>query len=113
MFTPIGHGFGLLAGIFGAIVWAIGTFILLLILIGLIVLLARFLWFGTKASQRYLELNGSPAPRVRTAPPAPAPAAPAAKAATPTTTTAPAAPAAKAPATTTKPVTKPRTTPKP
>ena len=113
MFTPIGHGFGLLAGIFGAIVWAIGTFILLLIVIGLIVLLARFLWFGTKASQRYLELNGSPAPRVRTAPPAaPAPAAPAAKAPAAAATTT-AATAAKAPATTTKPVVKPRTTPKP
>ena len=108
MFAPIGHGFGLLAGIFGAIVWAIGTFILLLILIGLIVLLARFLWFGTKASQRYLELNGSPA-RMRMATPAPAPA----PAAAPRTT----APAATTPTTTTtkpvvKPATKPRTPPK-
>ena len=135
MYSPIGNGFGVLAGIFGAIVWAIGTFFLLLILIGLIVLLARFLWFGTKASQRYLELNGSPAPRMRTA--ATAPAAPAAAA---TTTAAPTkapsatggaaapaaqrgagagAPAAKAPAapaatstTTTKPVTKPPTKPR-
>ena len=114
MFSPIGHGFGLLAGIFGAIVWAIGTFILLLIVIGLIVLLARFLWFGTKASQRYLELNGSPAPRVRTAPPAtPAPATPATKApaAAPRTTTAAKAPAAPT-STATKPPAKPRT-PKP
>jgi hypothetical protein len=86
MFGPIGHGFGVLAGIFGAIVWAIGTFILLLIVVALIVLLARFLWFGTKASRRYLELNGSPAPMRMSTPAAPA--------AAPTTT---AAPAAKAP----------------
>ena len=62
---PIGHGFGMLAGILGAIIWAIGTFVLLVIIVVLIVLLARFLWFGTKASQRYLELNGSPTPRVK------------------------------------------------
>jgi len=84
---PIGHGFGMLAGIFGAIVWAIGTFVLLVIIVALIVLLARFLWFGTKAAQRYLELHGSPTPRVKT----PAPAA----ATAPATTTATAQPQAK------------------
>lgn len=67
---PIGHGFGMMAGIFGAIVWAIGTFVLLVVVVVLIVLLARFLWFGTKASQRYLELNGSPTPRVKLSAPA-------------------------------------------
>ena len=124
MYGPIGHGFGLLAGVFGAIVWAIGTFILLAVLVALIILLARFLWFGTKASQRYLELNGQPAHRVRTttAPAAPAAttttttAAPAARtapaAATPTTTATTAAKPATTRPVTTKPVTKPRS-PKP
>jgi hypothetical protein len=76
MHGPIGHGFGLLAGVFGAIVWAIGTFVLLAVIVALVILLARFLWFGTKASQRYLELNGSPTPRMRAAAPAAAAAAP-------------------------------------
>lgn len=99
MYGPIGHGFGWLGGIFAAIAWSIGVFVLLVILLVPIVLLARFLWVGTKAAQRYLELNGAPAPRVRTA-------APTAPAATTPTTAAPPAKAA-APATTTKPVTTP------
>ncbi len=107
MFGPIGHGVGVLAGIFGAIVWAIGTFILLLIVVALIVLLARFLWFGTKASQRYLELNGSPARMRMTSPATAAPAA-----AAPSTTTAK-APTATTTTTASKPVTKPRTPSKP
>jgi hypothetical protein len=101
MFGPIGHGFGAIAGVFAAIVWAIGSFILVLVIIALIVLLARFLWYGTKASRRYLELNGSPAPMRMSSPATTAPstaAAPAAK--TPTTTS------------TTKPATKPSTPPK-
>lgn len=73
--VPIGHGFGMLAGIIGAIVWAIGTFVLLVVIVALIVLLARFLWVATKAAQRYLELNGSPTPRVKTTPPAATPTA--------------------------------------
>lgn len=109
MYGPIGHGFGVVAGVFGAIVWAVGTFILLAILVVLIVLLVRFLWFGTQASQRYLELNGSPAPRVRVTAPAASPAAPASAA--PATAPAPAAPAAAKPAA--KPTTKPRTPPTP
>ncbi|MEO7720608.1 MAG: hypothetical protein ABIS08_01680 [Pseudolysinimonas sp.] len=112
MYGPIGHGFGTLAGIFGVIVWALGTFILLAILVVLIVLLARFLWFGTKASQRYLELNGSPAPRMR------ATAAAAAPTPAPSATGGATAPAAQrgagapAPGTVTKPAAGPKT-PKP
>ena len=103
MYGPIGHGFGVLAGVFGAIVWALGTFILLAVIVVLVILLARFLWFGTKASQRYLELNGSPTPRTRASAPAAAAATTAApRSATPTTTT----------PVVTKPATKPRT-PKP
>jgi predicted lipid-binding transport protein (Tim44 family) len=108
MYGPIWHGFAALAGFFGAMVWAIGTVILLAVLIALIVLLARFLWFGTKASQRYLELTGSPAPRVRSAA-APAAATPAATApkrpaATPTTTTSPPSAPVTAPRTRKPPV---------
>jgi hypothetical protein len=85
---PIGHGIGL---IFGAIIWTIGSLIMLAIVVALIVLLARYLWFGTRASQRYLELNGEPARRGRAAPTA-APAtasAPTAKPRTPRTPPAP------------------------
>lgn len=66
---PIGHGIGLF---FGAIVWTIGSLITLAIVIAVILLLVRYLWFATKASQRYLELNGQPTPRPRPAPEAPA-----------------------------------------
>ncbi|MES1169445.1 MAG: hypothetical protein ABUL47_02025 [Leifsonia sp.] len=94
--------FGWIAGVFAAIVWAIGTLILIAIAVAVLVLLVRFLWFGTKAARRYLEVHGQPAARVRmtAATPAAGPAAPA-KASTTATT----------PATTT--TTKPSTPPKP
>lgn len=93
----IGHGFGIVAGVLGAIVWALGSLILIAVFVALIVLLVRYLWFGTKASQRYLELNGQPTPRPRTAP------------AVPATSVAPAAPAAPAATAPTKPTPRPRT----
>jgi cytoskeletal protein RodZ len=115
MYGPIGHGFGGLAAVFAAIVWSIGVFVLLVIVITLAVLLARFLWVGTKVAQRYLEVNGSPTPRPRSTAPAsttPAsttPAASSASAAAPTTTsTAPkTAPTANTTAATTTGATKP------
>ena len=39
---------------------AVGMLILVLIWIALLVLLARFLWFGTRAMQRYLALHPAP-----------------------------------------------------
>ncbi|MEP6843518.1 MAG: hypothetical protein ABJA11_08350 [Pseudolysinimonas sp.] len=118
MYGPLfGHGLGGIFDIFAAIIWAAGSLIFIAIIAVVIVLLVRFLWFGTKASRRYLELNGSPTPRVRPAAPAaaaaaPAAAAPTAPAAAPASSVAPAAPAAPA-AAAAKPVTKPRTPPKP
>ena len=93
---PIGHGIGL---IFGAIIWAVGSLIMLAIIVALLVLLVRYLWFGTKASQRYLEINGQPVRHVR---PAAAPAT-----AAPATTVEPAAAATTPPPT--KPAPRPRT----
>jgi hypothetical protein len=110
MFTPNFGPFGWIGAVFAAIVWAIGTIILIAICIALLVLLVRFLWFGTKAARRYLELNGQPA-RMRPMTPA-SPATPAAAPARPATAAAPATPA-KATTTTTTSTTKPASAPKP
>ena len=104
-----GHGFGAVAGIFGAIIWAVGSLIALAVIVALIVLLARFLWIGTRAAQRYLELNGSPTPGPTAGPPAASPAAAATTTAPATTAPATTAAAATTAATPTKPATKPRT----
>jgi hypothetical protein len=106
--------FGWIAGVFAAIVWAIGTLILIAVAVAVLVLLVRFLWFGTKAARRYLEVHGQPAARVRvsTAAPAAAPAAPASTT-KPTASEKPAAPSSAKAASTTTATAKPGSAPKP
>jgi len=89
MYGP-GNGFGLMDGfrhLGGLIAGALFTFLLVAVIVGLLILLARFLIVGTKAAQLYVNKN------------APAKAA-AATSTSPTPTPTP---------TVTKPVTKPRT----
>lgn len=62
MYGPMAHSFGL---VFLGFAWVISSLILIAVTAALIFLLVRFLWFGTKASQRYLELNGQPTSRLR------------------------------------------------
>ena len=102
---PFGPGIGYF---FGAIIWAIGSLITIAIIVSVLVLLVRYLWFGTKASQRYLEINGQPLRHVRAAPAATAPSAAASETSASTTTAPAPAPTTPTPPPTTPP-TKPRT----
>ena len=78
-----GFGFGGLWGALSALFTAVGAFLLFLALIGLAVLLARYLLVATKAAELYVARNGEIAPPPATAatvadaaPAAPTPAEP-------------------------------------
>jgi predicted lipid-binding transport protein (Tim44 family) len=100
-----GRGFGWLIHWIGALVWGLGSFLLFLVVVGLIFLLVRFLLHATTAAKLYIAKNSPPAtpatnatPTPRTTPAAAAPAArttPAAAAPAARTTPAAAAPAAR------------------
>jgi predicted lipid-binding transport protein (Tim44 family) len=100
---PNPGGFGMFGGIFSDILAGLVFIICFVIVVGLLVVLVRFLWIATRAAEIYIANNSSSQPTTDAAVAAPV-------AATPT----PAARAAAAPATTTtatKPVpTKPTPT---
>ena len=62
-----GFGFGGLWGALSALFTAVGAFLLFLALIGLAVLLARYLLVATKAAELYVAKNGGAAPPPATA----------------------------------------------
>lgn len=103
-----GWGFGGFFRFLQELAQFVGVVVIAAVLIGLAVLLARYLLVATKAAQRYLELNGAPeSPGAPPEPPAPEPPAPA-------PTSEPVAPEPPAPAPADAPrATKPRTTKKP
>lgn len=88
-FPPFGGPFHIL----GMIVWAMASFLTLVVIVAILVLLVRYLLVATRAHKLYIA-NNTPA------------AAPSAPAATPA---APATPAATTPTVVQKPVSKPRT----
>ncbi len=78
-FPGFGGPFARILDLIQGLATAVGMVILLLVWIALLVLLVRFLWFGTKAAQRYLAVNPAPdaAPGAPTDPAPTAPSAPA------------------------------------
>jgi hypothetical protein len=95
-----------------SIFWGLAQLLALLVFVGVLILLVRFLLVGTRAAQLYISRH-SPAAPAGTATTAPS-AAPSGTAATTTTRTAPATrPAASTTARTTKRTPKPPTTPAP
>jgi cell division septation protein DedD len=77
MFDGPGYGFGIWHALQSAFM-AIGGFLLLIIFLGLVAVLVRFLLVATKAAELYVAQNGSKstASDVVAAPPTPAPAEP-------------------------------------
>ncbi len=109
MYRGPGPGFHDVFGILGAIVYGLFFVLCLVVAVGLIVLLVRFLLVATRAAQLYVEKNGPAKPAAPGVPPAP-PASPAETApssvATPAAPSAPAGPAAPVTTAITKPTTK-------
>ena len=71
-----GHGFGGFWNVILGIFWGVGQLLALLIFVGVLFLLVRFLLVATRAAHLYIARNGPPAATVaETAPPTrPAPA---------------------------------------
>lgn len=57
---PFGGPFEHLARALGLIAAGFFWLVVLVVAIGVTVLLVRYLWFGTRAAQRYLQLNPAP-----------------------------------------------------
>lgn len=53
-----GHPLSILVGLLGSILSVVAVAIGFVVVVGLILLLVRFLWFGTRAAQLYLVKNG-------------------------------------------------------
>lgn len=58
MFHDGGGGFPLILGLLSSIFSVVAGAVALVIVLGLLFLLVRFLWFGTRAAQLYLAKNG-------------------------------------------------------
>jgi hypothetical protein len=86
-------GFGLIGGIFADVLAGLVFIICFIIVVGLLVVLVRFLLVATKAAEIYVSKNSPPG---QVTPPA----TPATPAAAQTTETTPTTPVAKAPTTT-------------
>ena len=91
MRIPHGPGIGMIGGIFADVLAGLVFIICFIIVVGLLVVLVRFLLVATKAAEIYVSKNSAARP-VETSTPA-TPAATATTATTPTTT----APTAKTP----------------
>ncbi len=77
MRIPHGPGIGMIGGIFADVLAGLVFIICFIIVVGLLVVLVRFLLVATKAAEIYVSKNGGARP-VETATPATAPAPPAA-----------------------------------
>ena len=106
MRIPHGPGIGLIGGIFADVLAGLVFIICFIIVVGLLVVLVRFLLVATKAAEIYVSKNSpaQPVAPATTAATTPAATTPAATAATSTT------PAAKAPTTRTRTPKTPPTT---